>query len=251
MMSEPEKPSTPTSDTAQPDSRSTQGAGGERSDRSFGGSGGGGNRHSGRRRSGGGGQQQQQGSSEFRRPESTTHSSVNMVELRELVELISTHGFTDFELEREGFRVRLRREQPSSVSGATSAGGVTVSAPPSTPFTETTLAAAPPPVPAPPSAPPAVADATSAATSPEQSSDADLQTITSPIVGTFYRSASPTSEAFVKIGSSVGADTVVCIVEAMKLMNEILAETSGTIEKIYVENAQPVEYGQPLFGVRK
>jgi len=174
-----------------------------------------------------------------------------MVELRELVELISTHGFTDFELEREGFRVRLRREQPTSVLGATSTGAASVNAPLPASFTATTPAAAPPPVPATPNAPPVVAGATSAATSLEQSSDADLETITSPIVGTFFRSASPTSEPFVKIGSSVGADTVVCIVEAMKLMNEILAETSGTIEKIYVENAQPVEYGQALFGVRK
>ena len=75
--------------------------------------------------------------------------------------------------------------------------------------------------------------------------------IPSPIVGTFYRAASPTADAFVKIGSIVEADTVVCIIEAMKLMNEIQAETTGEIAKIYVENGQPVEYGQPLFGIRK
>lgn len=75
--------------------------------------------------------------------------------------------------------------------------------------------------------------------------------IPSPIVGTFYRSASPNSDPFVKIGSRVEADTVVCIIEAMKLMNEIQAETSGEIAKIYVENGQPVEYGQPLFGIKR
>jgi acetyl-CoA carboxylase biotin carboxyl carrier protein len=75
--------------------------------------------------------------------------------------------------------------------------------------------------------------------------------IPSPIVGTFYRSASPNSDPFVKIGSRVEPDTVVCIIEAMKLMNEIQAETSGEIAKIYVENGQPVEYGQPLFGIKR
>jgi len=75
--------------------------------------------------------------------------------------------------------------------------------------------------------------------------------ITSPIVGTFYRAASPTSEPFVRLGSHVDPDAVVCIIEAMKLMNEIQAETSGEVVKIYVENGQPVEYGQPLFGIKK
>ena len=74
--------------------------------------------------------------------------------------------------------------------------------------------------------------------------------ITSPIVGTFYRSPSPTAEPFVKIGSNVEASSVVCIIEAMKLMNEIQAEATGEVVKIYVENGQPVEYGQPLFGIR-
>jgi acetyl-CoA carboxylase biotin carboxyl carrier protein len=75
--------------------------------------------------------------------------------------------------------------------------------------------------------------------------------IPSPIVGTFYRSASPNAEPFVKIGSQVEPEAVVCIIEAMKLMNEIQAETTGEIVKIYVENGQPVEYGQPLFGIKK
>jgi acetyl-CoA carboxylase biotin carboxyl carrier protein len=70
-------------------------------------------------------------------------------------------------------------------------------------------------------------------------------------VGTFYRSPGPDKDPYVKEGDSVSESTVVCIVEAMKLMNEIQAETSGVIAKIYVENGQPVEYGQPLFGIRK
>jgi acetyl-CoA carboxylase biotin carboxyl carrier protein len=79
----------------------------------------------------------------------------------------------------------------------------------------------------------------------------ELHVITSPIVGTFYRASSPNAEPFIKVGSQVEPDTVVCIIEAMKLMNEIQAETAGTVAKIYVENGQPVEYGQPLFGVKK
>ncbi|PYS82003.1 MAG: acetyl-CoA carboxylase biotin carboxyl carrier protein, partial [Acidobacteria bacterium] len=82
------------------------------------------------------------------------------------------------------------------------------------------------------------------------SEDQDLHIITSPIIGTFYRSPSPTGESFVRIGSKVEPNTVVCIIEAMKLMNEIQAETSGTIVNIFVENGQPVEYGQPLFEVK-
>jgi len=80
--------------------------------------------------------------------------------------------------------------------------------------------------------------------------DQDLHIIPSPIVGTFYRSASPTADPFVKIGSNVEPESVVCIIEAMKLMNEIQAEATGEVVKIYVENGQPVEYGQPLFGIR-
>ena len=75
--------------------------------------------------------------------------------------------------------------------------------------------------------------------------------ITSPIVGTFYRSPSPTAEPFVRVGSTVEPSSVVCIIEAMKLMNEIQAEVGGVVEKIFVENGQPVEYGQPLFGIRR
>jgi acetyl-CoA carboxylase biotin carboxyl carrier protein len=84
------------------------------------------------------------------------------------------------------------------------------------------------------------------ATSQEQ----DVHIIPSPIVGTFYRSPSPNADPFVKIGSNVEHETVVCIIEAMKLMNEIQAEATGEVVKIYVENGQPVEYGQPLFGIR-
>jgi acetyl-CoA carboxylase biotin carboxyl carrier protein len=168
--------------------------------------------------------------------------SVNMDELRELIQLVRENDFTEFELEREGFRVRFRRgadaANESSSGGRaeesiqqTESAGATTS---ETKVTTTTVPVHP------------GAKAETAA-----SEDQDLHIIPSPIVGTFYRAASPNAESFVKIGSHVEADSVVCIIEAMKLMNEIQAETSGEVVKIYVENGQPVEYGQPLFGIKK
>jgi acetyl-CoA carboxylase biotin carboxyl carrier protein len=166
---------------------------------------------------------------------------INLDELRELINLIRENEFTEFELEREGFRVRFSRgfetaepsagsqARPVAASPASEAGsGVTE--------TRTSVAAH--------SHPGAKAET-------EASEDQDLHIIPSPIVGTFYRSPSPNADSFVKIGSAVEPDTVVCIIEAMKLMNEIQAETSGEVAKIYVENGQPVEYGQPLFGIKK
>jgi acetyl-CoA carboxylase biotin carboxyl carrier protein len=179
-----------------------------------------------------------------------------MDELRELVELIAEHGFTDFELEREGFRVRLGRELPSQAPAAT-APAVSTPAPPATggqqAASSAASAAAPPPAAggATQSAPPAAATESSATAATAPSEDEGLHIIPSPIVGTFYRSASPTAEPFVRLGSQVNPDSVVCIIEAMKLMNEIQAETSGEVVKIYVENGQPVEYNQPLFGIKK
>ena len=167
-----------------------------------------------------------------------TETSVNMDELRELIQLIRENDFTQFELEREGFRVLFRRGLEVSEGGAGVVGsspGLAGSAP--------VLEAKASPASA-PSHPGAKAQT-------EASEDQDLYIIPSPIVGTFYRAASPQTEAFVKIGSRVEPETVVCIIEAMKLMNEIQAETTGEVAKIYVENGQPVEYGQPLFGIKQ
>jgi acetyl-CoA carboxylase biotin carboxyl carrier protein len=167
--------------------------------------------------------------------------SVNMDELRELISLLRDNGLAEFELEREGFRVRLRRGVEYSGSEPVSPG----TAPPVVvPASKTAGAALPPTGSPPPVHPGALAQ-------PVASEDQDLHMIESPIVGTFYRSRSPNSAPFVKTGSTVEPATVVCIIEAMKLMNEIQAETAGEVVKIYVENGQPVEYGQPLFGIRK
>lgn len=161
----------------------------------------------------------------------TAQPSLNMAELRELAELVNEHGFTDFEFENANIRVRLSKMtaapvmqayQPVSAPAVSTAPQISASA-------QTEVAAA----------------ETPAAT------DEDLYKITSPIVGTFYASPAPDKEAYVKTGDHVSESTTVCIVEAMKLMNEIQAEVSGEVVKIYVENGQPVEYDQPLFGIRK
>jgi acetyl-CoA carboxylase biotin carboxyl carrier protein len=172
-----------------------------------------------------------------RRPE----AQLPMEELRDLFALFTEHGLTEFELERESFRVHLGRNQTQQgVSSAPAFASPTPPAQVSVPAETQSVAAGNAPV-----AP--VASPAEALETEEES----LHIIVSPIVGTFYRSASPTAEPFVRLGSHVELDTVVCIIEAMKLMNEIQAETSGEVAKIYVENGQPVEFGQPLFGVKK
>ncbi len=172
-------------------------------------------------------------------------ASVNMDELRELIVLIQENGFAEFELEREGFRLHVRRDL--AVNETAEARGSELADAQSTEQAQTQTgrtAGSLSPGSTSPAHPGARAETAA-------SEDQDLYMIPSPIVGTFYRSASPNSDPFVKIGSHVEGDSVVCIIEAMKLMNEIQAETSGEVVKIYVENGQPVEYGQPLFGIRR
>ena len=155
--------------------------------------------------------------------------SFNMAELRELAELVNGSGFTDFEFENENIRVRMSKTAAAPIMQAVQPAAAPAVLSQSIAESKTTAASR----------------ETSAA--PEE----ELYKITSPIVGTFYRSPSPDKESYVKEGSIVSHETTVCIVEAMKLMNEIQAEVSGEVVKVYVENGQPVEYGQPLFGIRK
>lgn len=159
----------------------------------------------------------------------TSESSFDMDELRELMKLVTEQGFTEFEFENENIRVRLSK----------AAAYVPVAQP--------VQAAVAAPV---ASQQPHAGMPTETAT-PAADADEGLHKITSPIVGTFYRSPGPDKEPYVKEGSKVTADSVVCIVEAMKLMNEIQAEVAGEVVKVYVENGQPVEFGQALFGIRK
>jgi acetyl-CoA carboxylase biotin carboxyl carrier protein len=171
--------------------------------------------------------------------EPAARASVNIDELRELIALLRDNGLAELELESADFRVRLRREGAGPSVDPGQAASSSSTAPVSVPNTAAATAT-----------PSTRAPATTPSGSQAASADQDLHLITSPIVGTFYRSPSPTAEPFVKIGSNVEPKSVVCIIEAMKLMNEIQAEASGEVVKIYVENGQPVEYGQPLFGIR-
>ena len=161
--------------------------------------------------------------------------SLNMAELHELARLVDEHGFTDFEFENANIRVRLSKNPaPQYVQSVQ-------------PYAPAPIAAST----APPQTNQAKAEDRTETETVAATADEDLHKITSPIVGTFYRSPAPDKEPYVKEGSTVSPDTIVCIVEAMKLMNEIEAEVAGEVIKIYVENGQPVEYGQPLFGIRK
>jgi acetyl-CoA carboxylase biotin carboxyl carrier protein len=189
----------------------------------------------GRRRGGGGGGAGGGHQQQARRSE--TH--LPMEELRDLFALFTEHGLTEFEIEREGIRVHLGRSLTPQV----------IAAPPQAAVAPV-LTVAPHALEQQQSAP-AAATTPAEAAPPAPAEEESLHVIISPIVGTFYRSPSPTAEPFIRLGSHVDPDSVVCIIEAMKLMNEIQAETSGEIAKIYVENGQPVEYGQPLFGVKK
>ena len=160
--------------------------------------------------------------------------SLNMAELQELANLVDQHGFTDFEFENENIRVRLSKNPAPQIIQAAQQY-----APPSAVSSAPVQSAS------------ATTENKSETVAAETTADENLHTITSPIVGTFYRSPAPDKEPYVKEGSNVSPDTIVCIVEAMKLMNEIEAEVAGEVVKIYVESGQPVEYGQPLFGIKK
>ncbi len=145
-------------------------------------------------------------------------------EIKTIAKMMAEHNLTEFKIEADDYNLCIRRGSDAPVYAA-------VPAP---------VAPAPVPVAAPAAAP-------APASAAPEAAPVKLNTIDSPIVGTFYRATSPDAEPFVKVGQKVEPDTVVCIVEAMKVMNEIKAEKGGIIKDILVENANPVEYGQPLF----
>jgi acetyl-CoA carboxylase biotin carboxyl carrier protein len=143
-------------------------------------------------------------------------------EIEDLVELLNRYHLTELELEKKGVRIRVRRDlsptfTPTSVDGVKAAEDISQAV--------ASLSLSPPP--------------------PAESSH--FLTVTSPIVGTFYRASSPDADPYVEEGMVVKKGQVLCIVEAMKLMNEIEAETDGKIVKVLVESTTPVEFGQPLF----
>nr|WP_236838533.1 acetyl-CoA carboxylase biotin carboxyl carrier protein [Caldalkalibacillus salinus] len=164
-----------------------------------------------------------------------------MHEIRELIKLVDQSSINDFEYEFEGLKVMIKKNEQGTTAVHTPSEAVTrqeaVSTEPETRAPEAPVAPEPQREKAAP-APSDVAD------------DQNLHQITSPMVGTFYSAPSPDADPYVKSGDKVQDATVVCIVEAMKLMNEIEAEVRGEIVEVLVENGQLVEYGQPLFLVR-
>jgi acetyl-CoA carboxylase biotin carboxyl carrier protein len=163
-------------------------------------------------------------------------SELDWAEVERVLKLMSRHGLEEFEYSDGGFHVRLKK----SAAGKNSSSG------------ETVAAAAPPVsggVPAPAPAP--VAPAPVAAAEPPAAAIAEKpHLVKSPIVGTFYSAPTPGAPAFVKVGDHIQTGQVLCIIEAMKLMNEIESDVAGEIVRVFVENGQPVEYGEPLFAVR-
>src|SRR5580704_14075299 len=164
-------------------------------------------------------------------------SGVDLRELEHVLEFMGKHGLEEFEYERDGFRIRLKK--PSSNSGPILRSAI---------LPEIVIAS-----PQGTSAAPAASSASQSAareSGPAETGRAeDLHMIKSPIVGTFYASPSPEADAFVRPGDRVKSGQVLCIIEAMKLMNEIESDMDGEVMRIFVENGQPVEYGEPLFGI--
>lgn len=156
---------------------------------------------------------------------------MELKDIKEIINLVSEKGFAEFELQRGEFRLKISSAFNQEVIVAPKRQlEIVKTEVVSTPTEKEVITSAP----------------QSSETKPQK----EVHKIKSPIVGTFYAAASPTSEAFVKIGSQIKPGTVLCIVEAMKLMNEIESDIAGEIVEIYVENSHPVEYGQPLFGVK-
>jgi acetyl-CoA carboxylase biotin carboxyl carrier protein len=152
---------------------------------------------------------------------------MNLDEIKRLLQLMEENKLVEFEYEDEGRRLKMRRAEDRPAPAP-----VSIAVPASVP-----AAAAPAAVPAAPAG--------------EAPRPANVAEFKSPLVGTFYRSAKPDSDAFANVGDKVNGDKVLCIIEAMKVMNEIKAEMSGTIKEILVKNGQAVEFGEPLFLIEK
>jgi acetyl-CoA carboxylase biotin carboxyl carrier protein len=189
----------------------------------------------------------------MKRGKRTTDSSsvevpgVDLAQLERLLAFMSEHGLEEFEYAYGDLRIRLKKAASADLGPRMLP-----------PRAEATIPSLPQPVaetPAPAVRPPESASAgrPSAPATGQSASDAEgdgLQLIKSPIVGTFYSASSPGAEPFVKLGDHVEPGQIVCIVEAMKLMNEIEADVGGEVAQIFLESGQPVEYGEPLFAIR-
>lgn len=151
---------------------------------------------------------------------------MDLKDIKAIIDLMRKNSVSEFELEKEGFKIRLKR-------GSNGGGGGASDDAPAVTFVQPSVA---------------LAAAASVATAPVPVSN-EVE-IKSPMIGTFYRAPSPESAPYVEVGTEVNPDTVVCIIEAMKVMNEIKAEAKGVITQVLIENAKPVEFGQPLFKIR-
>jgi acetyl-CoA carboxylase biotin carboxyl carrier protein len=154
---------------------------------------------------------------------------MDLKDIKAIIDLMKKNSVSEFELEKQDFKIRLKRGIGGTIPGTAQVDESPVVAYPPTAAQFPQLAVVAAPAPAPPSG--------------------EIE-IKSPMIGTFYRAPSPEAGPYVEVGSEVNPDTVVCIVEAMKVMNEIKAEVKGIITQVLVENAKPVEFGQPLFRYR-
>ncbi len=161
---------------------------------------------------------------------------MDLSDLKEILRILEEQDITEFELEQDGVKLRVCR----SSSHAPATAGLAFPSPAPGASAGASAAQAPPQVAAPAAVPAAAAEA-----------DTDGTVVRSPIVGTFYRSPDPNSPAFISVGDVVKVGQVLCIIEAMKLMNEIESEMAGEVTRIHPENGQPVQYGDPLFTIRK
>jgi acetyl-CoA carboxylase biotin carboxyl carrier protein len=162
---------------------------------------------------------------------------LDLKQIKQIIDLMKRSELTEFAVEEEGFKLKIRRGANGLPTVSTGKGS-------NSPFAPVDYNSVPPmPVPPPiPASPPAAAGT---------AEEPGITFVKSPMVGTFYRAPSPESKPFVDVGSKIEDNSLVCIIEAMKIMNEIQAETKGTVVEILVENGQPVEYGQRLFKLRQ
>ena len=152
---------------------------------------------------------------------------MDLKDIKAIIDLMRKNSVAEFELEKEGFKIRLKRAGPGNIPASLYDDAPAVTYAPVNSAIQVALPPAPPPV--------------------QATNEVDIK---SPMIGTFYRSPSPESASYVEVGTEVNPETVVCIIEAMKVMNEIKAEVKGVITQVLVENAKPVEFGQPMFKAR-
>jgi acetyl-CoA carboxylase biotin carboxyl carrier protein len=167
---------------------------------------------------------------------------INVEQLKQILDLVREHDLSELEIEQEGLRVKVRKDASGGLAVHPAGQPSIAPGPPATRVGAGSIA------PAAPSA--ATATPSPAQTAGDADLDIELAVVKSPIVGTFYRSPEPGAPSFVDIGSTVKKGQVLCIIEAMKLMNEIDSEYDGEVVNVYVESGQPVQYGERLFAIR-